>query len=412
MKVPSPALIVAATLGVALITFNAAYFAVNGFAAESELPSASGTPAQQHTEKKTLPWKDSVPENDEYGVKLTPMEYARLIEPELGVPPVVDCGENVEIPIYIDGVRHIGNPGLHECDNPSLQVGDCMSGSSVGRYEGVTADGEPMPHVVWISYCRHEGRPGTEKMGDVDAVQMIGYNYETGATAFYESGRNAEWTYTDPETNRLMGKMPGTDDPEAFNRGYTTVASVQCVSCHQNDPFVHNPYIYGARLPDDPSEPVIPDIKERTRDMEFDLPYYVIGASNWEMRTIHIEGNKCLGCHRIGMKTVELFMANRWHPNDHMPPKNPGSLAGDFQELLDCWEAGPEETPGCDWVVPPAGDSMGQVVGDDYPYKAKYNVPKASHYADLFPEGGFVDDDDDVDYDDDDDDDYADEDDD
>ena len=74
MKVPSPALIVAATLGVALITFNAAYFAVNGFAAESELPSASGTPAQQHTEKKTLPWKDSVPENDEYGVKLTPIE--------------------------------------------------------------------------------------------------------------------------------------------------------------------------------------------------------------------------------------------------------------------------------------------------------------------------------------------------
>lgn len=324
------------------------------------------------------------------------MEYAKLIEPELGVPPVVDCGENVEIPIYIDGVKSKGNPGLHECDNPSLQVGDCMSGSSVGRYEGVTADGKPLPHVVWISYCRHEGRPGTEKYDNVDAVQMIGHNYETGATAFYESGENSEWTYTDPEANRLMGKMPGTDDPGAFNRAYTTVDAVQCVSCHQNDPFIHNPYIYGARLPGDPSEPVIPDIADRGRKMDFDLPYYVIGASNWDMRTIHIEGNRCLKCHRIGMKTVELFMDNRWHPNDHMPPGDPGSLSKDFQELLDCWESGPENTPGCDWIVPPAGDSLGRVVGDEYPYKALFNEPKAFYYADLGSgEGSDQDDDDD-----------------
>lgn len=272
-----------------------------------------------------------------------------------------------------------------------------------------------MPHVVWISYCRHEGRPGTKEMDGADSVQMIGYNYETGGTVYYETGNNSEWTYVDSETNRLMGRMPGTDDPEAFNRGYATVGAVQCVSCHQNDPFIHNPYIYGARLPEDPSQPVIPDVRTRSANLAFDNPYYVIGAKNWEFRTIHIEGNKCLGCHRIGMKTVELFMANRWHPNDHMPPKDPGSLAGDFQELLDCWEATPEETPGCEWVIPPAGDSMGRVVGDDYPYKARYNKPKANHYADLFPVGvdpyakdDDYDDDDDVDDDDyeDDDDDY------
>jgi len=371
MKVPT--LIVAHSLCVALVAFTAVYFAV----------AQSATPAlDAHGENATPPWQDSVPDNNDYGVNLTPIEYAKLFEPLLGVPPVVDCGENVEIPITIEGVKNVGNPGLHRCDNPSLQVGDCMSGSSVGRYEGVTADAKPLPQVVWISYCRHEGRPGTEDMGDVDSVQMIGYNEETGTTAFYESGKNAEWTYTDSATNRLMGKMPGPNDPAAFNRAYTTVANVQCVSCHQNDPFVHNPYIDGAKLPGT-SELVIPRVRTRDADLEFDNPYYVIGASNWDMRTIHIDGNECLQCHRMGMKTVELFMNNRWHPNDHMPPKDPGSFSKDFQQLLDCWKDGPDNTPGCDWVIPPAGDSLGRVVGDEYPYKAKFNEPGASHYADL-----------------------------
>ncbi len=169
-----------------------------------------------------------------------------------------------------------------------------------------------------------------------------------------------------------MGKLPGIDDPDAFNRAYSTPGRVQCIMCHQNDPFVHNPYIDSARLPSDPSQPVIPSPSGRKKN---NSPYYVIGASNWDMRTIHIEGNGCLKCHRIGMKTLEEFMGDRWHPNDHMPPHRPGSLAEDFQELLDCWKNGPENTPGCDWIIPPAGDCKSQVVGDHYPYKAKFNKP-------------------------------------
>jgi hypothetical protein len=336
-------------------------------------------PKQEYVEGATKAWKEPVPENDNYGVTLSAMEYAELIEPELGIPPVVDCGENVEIPIYIDGVKNKGNPGLHCCDNPSLQAGDCMSGSSVQRYEGVTADGNPLPHVVWVSFCRHEGRPGSEIIPNPNSVQLIGYNTETGATAFFERGKTIDFTYIDPETNRLMGKLPGTDDPEAFNRAYTTPGRTQCVSCHQSNPFIHNPYIDAAKLPSDPSETVIPKVVERS------TPYYVIGASDWDMRTIHIEGNGCLECHRIGMKTVELFMNNHWHPNDHMPPDDPGSLSNDFQELLDCWQIGPESTPDCEWIIPPAGDALGRVVGDEYPYKARFNEPGASPFADLIP---------------------------
>ena len=47
-------------------------------------------------------------------------------------------------------------------------------------------------------------------------------------------------------------------------------------------------------------------------------------------------------------------------------------MAEDYQELVDCWLAGPENTPGCDWVVPSAQGREGGVVGDDYPHKSDY----------------------------------------
>ena len=93
----------------------------------------------------------------------------------------------------------------------------------------------------------------------------------------------------------------------------------------------------------------------------------MIGGGDWDMRTIHIEGNECLGCHRIGMKTVEEFMGDHWHPAHHMPPRDPGSLTEHFEELLACWRNGPENTPGCDWIIPPAGDCPSQVVGMTIP---------------------------------------------
>ena len=325
---------------------------------------------QQPQDDRSAPKEECgcMPANNSHGTSATPMQYAEMIEPELGVPPVVDCGAGVEIPIYVDGVKTKGNPGHHCCDNPSLQVGDCMSGSSVQRYEGRTAQGNPLPHVVWVSFCRHDGRDTAEY--DVpDSVQLIGYNTKTGATAFFESGDNTKWTYVDDATNRLMGVLPGIDHPDAFNQAYRTPGRVQCVACHQNDPFVHNPFIDGAKLPGDPTQPVVPRISGS------DAPYYVIGGSDWDMRTIHLEGNGCLECHRIGMKTLEEFMGDGWHPNQHMPPDDPGSLSEDFQALLDAWNEGPENTPDCNWIIPPAGRCESRVVGDEYPFKAKFNKP-------------------------------------
>ena len=164
-------------------------------------------------------WQGCQPENTSIDGNSSALEYARLIEPELGVPPVVDCGAGVEQPIYVDGVATTGNPGLHQCDNPSLQIGDCMSGSSVQRYVGTNPDGSTRRDVVWASFCRHDGRGDVFGFDIGDSVQMIGYNKVTGATAFFESADNREWTYVDSETNRLLGKLPGIDDPRSLRQG-------------------------------------------------------------------------------------------------------------------------------------------------------------------------------------------------
>ena len=308
----------------------------------------------------------------------TAIEYAKLVEPDLGVPPKINLGEGIEVLTYVDGVPTKGTVGPDVCDNPTQIGGGCVSGSSLQRHQGRTADGEPMPEVVWVSFGRHANHRFRNGYKILGSVQMIGYNEDTGATAFFESSDKIEpWAHTDPETHRLLGVMPWIDDPVEFNKAYRVPGTVQCVLCHQNDPFIHSSFVDSAKIPGT-DEPVVPRIRTRDRDMEVDLPYYVIGGENWDMRTIHIEGNKCLDCHRIGMNTIELFLSNRigsWDPNKHMPPKDPGSLAEDFQALQDCWHNTPENTPGCDWVVPPTANTLGGIVGDDYPFKASFNTP-------------------------------------
>ncbi len=152
-------------------------------------------------------------------------EYAAMCALELGVAPTVDCGAGVLLPITVGGVEVFEDPGLHECDKASLQIGDCMPGSSLQRYEGRNADGTPRPDVVWVSFCRHDGRDDVVGFDMPDSVQLIGYNYQTGATCFFESGDNRPWTRVD-ENNRLLGVLPGPDDP-AFDQAYSFTGSAR-----------------------------------------------------------------------------------------------------------------------------------------------------------------------------------------
>jgi hypothetical protein len=200
---------------------------------------------------------------------------------------------------------------------------------------------------------------------------MIGYNKRTGATAFFESSDDIEpWVTLDKETLRMRGVMPWIDEPAEFNRAFVTPGEIQCVSCHQADPFITNAFIKAAKIPGT-NETVVPILDD-------EAPYYVIGGENWDMRTIHIEGNACFGCHRVGMSTMTMFMENGWKPNEHMPPHDPGSLAEDLKELLEAWRRGPENVKNAEWIIPPARDSARRIVSKDYPYQAYFNRPSVA----------------------------------
>lgn len=290
----------------------------------------------------------------------TAFEYAKLVESELGVPPTVDLDKAVEIPLYVDGVKTLGE--LPVCDNPTLLGKTNMSGSMIQRYPGRTRDGRPLKDVVWVAFARHAG---PRFLG---SVQMIGYNRTSGATAFFEScDAIGPWVRADPVTTRLRGVMPGTDDPQQFNQAYVVPGQVQCVQCHQNEPFITDSFINAAKIPGT-DESVVPVLDK-------EAPYYVIGGENWDMRTMHIEGNRCFDCHRVGMETMKLFMSSGWDANEHMPPHAPGSMAEDLAELLDAWKRGPEKTKAAVWIVPPARGKPARVVGDDYPHKSFFNRP-------------------------------------
>ena len=304
----------------------------------------------------------------------TAYEYAKLVEPILGVPPKIDLASGTELPMYVDGVQTHGVLwSSKDCDNPTRLGKFCISGSVVQRYEGRTASGEPLPHVVWVSFGRNASFSFAGRLFVLGSVQMIGYDRKSGATAFFESTDDIDsWAALD-DTHRLIGQMPWTDDPDEFNRAFSPPPdSFQCVACHQNDPFIHNDYIDAAKIAGT-DDPVVPTISARERIPGLDLPYYVIGGERWDMRTIHIENNQCLSCHRVGMGTAALFINNGWHPNEHMPPRKPGTMADDWSDLQACWQNTPEHTPGCEWVIPRAGETWGKVVGKEYPFKQPFN---------------------------------------
>ena len=275
-------------------------------------------------------------------------EYARLVTLELGVVPTIDCGDGVRVPIVVEDVEVFEDQEAYQCDNHDFK-GTCLVGSRVGRLEGKDANGTALPDVVWVYFCRSQGVEALEK--GVASVQMIGHNIETGATAFFESP-DADPTNTNDQTiylrfdeNGLLdGELPGPEDPE-FDVAFIP-PPMQCSQCHQADPFIHTPWIDGARLPSDPSQPVVPEVAKP------DSPYYIVGGPSWDQRTVHIEGNGCTRCHRA--PDPERFLGfTGLDVNSFMPPNAPGTMAVDYAAIRACYDNGPEATPGCYWVGPP-----------------------------------------------------------
>lgn len=313
---------------------------------DNEQVTTASTATTSTTESECVP-RDVAPD-----MPATATAYADLCSRLLGEIPVADCGEGVRIPIYVDGEEVFETPADGVCDDAGFK-GACDVGSTIRRQEGQTAEGEPLPDVVWVTFCRAVDL--TWEPGGLGSVQMIGYDSVNGATCFFESpdalGSQAQTTWVSLNSEGILdGELPGPGHADYDNAWIPPPAP--CSECHHNDPFVHNPWIDGAKLPEDPTQPVLPVLATTTS------PYWVMGGPYWDLRTPHIEGNTCVGCHRIGMGTIDIFeflvpYGGGVIVSEFMPPYAPGTHSEDLEALRACWEQGPDNTPNCEWVNPP-----------------------------------------------------------
>ena len=225
-----------------------------------------------------------------------------------------------------------------------------------------------MPEVVWVFFCRSAGQDLFEQMGSV-SVQVIGYNTDNGATCFFESpdavGDNIQSQYLSYDDDGFLdGALPSYGTSE-FDQLFHSpaVSNTNCMSCHNSDPFIHDPWIDNARLLSDSTQTVVPKY-------EYDginLPYFAVGGygSQYSNASIYIEDNDCLSCHRSSMELATSVFDDLGNVlvNDFMPPDSPGAYDNDYNQLIDCYNNGPENTPSCHWIIPPGGDCNSEIVG-------------------------------------------------
>ena len=310
-----------------------------------------------------------IPFNQTDPIPYNTTEYANMCMEYVGVPPTIDCGDGVHIPIYVNGEEVFEDQPAGTCDDPDFK-GTCNIGSRVGRIEGVDINGNSMPEVVWVFFCRSAGQDLFEQMGSV-SVQIIGYNTDNGATCFFESpdaiGDNIQSQYISYDDDGFLdGTFPSYGTAE-FDQLFHSpaVSNTNCMSCHNSDPFIHDPWLDNAKLPSDSTQTVVPKYEYNA----IDLPYFAVGGygSQYSNASIHIEGNDCLSCHRssIELATTVFDDLGNVLVNEFMPPASPGIFEDDYNELIDCYNNGPENTPGCNWMVPPGGNCNSEIIGQE-----------------------------------------------
>ena len=310
---------------------------------------------------------ECIPRDEAPLLPATASEYADLCEPYVGVTPTIDCGDGVPIPILVDGVEVFEEPP--ECDNPDFK-GSCPVGSRIGSMPGVDAEGNTLPDVVWAFFCRSQGEESLEE--GIASVQFIGHNTVTGATCFFESadaiGQTGHIDYLRwGEDGYLDGEFPGPDE-EGFDDAFITDSD--CSECHQSDPFIHTPWVDQAKDPSDKTKTVLP------QTAEVDSPYWVVGGPNWDLRTVHIEENGCVSCHRAP-ESSRILQYSGLDIHSFMPPDDPGSMVADYAAITACYRQGPENTAGCEWVDPPGAYCEEYTDGPDGggPGQQNYDCP-------------------------------------
>ena len=206
-----------------------------------------------------------------------------------------NCLDSTEIPMtatQADGSVMKPQMGeLPKCDKPQYIYSMCEAGPRVA--ERTNDQG-----THWVLLCRKsKGGLTSDQFND---IAMVGHNPFTGKTCFFQ---NALYSKTDG------GHVPHPADKEKSQNLWSGVhggigSGIECNRCHDADPFIHSPWIDGAK--DTQGRPIVPKMGV---DPDFpiganDTPYALVNrdGQHWtqEKQLVSAEANACLRCHRIG----------------------------------------------------------------------------------------------------------------
>ncbi|MGE0547952.1 MAG: PPC domain-containing protein [Kofleriaceae bacterium] len=283
-----------------------------------------------------------------------------------------NCLESTAIPVTVTSGGSMQAPQegtVPACDNPQYIYDLCEAGPRVASR--INDQG-----TRWVLLCRKSiGGYTSDQFND---IAMIGHNPFTGKTCFFQ---NALYQKKDG------GNVPHPADVEKSTNLWSGVhgglgSGIQCGSCHDADPFVHTPWIDGAK--DNAGRPIVPKMGVDP-DMPIganDAPYAIVNrrGQGWSMpkQLVSPEANACLKCHRMGdgrwsdewLQRLEGtdtswtgIVTDEYNQSFHkfwMPPdKSFGSDSefqnSEFQAAIDFLQkcAATPSAPGCKWEPVP-----------------------------------------------------------
>jgi hypothetical protein len=236
----------------------------------------------------------------------SPQAYGERCVAELGEIPffektgdgeysTYDCLNSTEIPMSVtkaDGSVDKPRDGtVSACDQPQYIYSLCEAGPRVASRTNEQG-------TRWVLLCRKSvGGYASNKYND---IAMIGHNPFTGKTCFFQ---NALYSKTDG------GHVPHPADKQKSQNLWSGVhgglgSGIECAHCHDADPFIHSPWIDGAK--DAQGRPVVPKmgIDADLALGALDTPYSLINAKGqgwkYEKQIVSPEASACLKCHRMG----------------------------------------------------------------------------------------------------------------
>jgi hypothetical protein len=224
-------------------------------------------------------------------------EYSQKCDAAIGLPvPSFNCDDGTLVPTTNPMVDN----GELFCDRPNVLNHECDPGS---RFQVLARTSD----AIVVAHCRKRGL-GEGKYSDIAVIQ---HNQLNGATCFYQALEFGEPSdgpldamTTAPIEGNAAGKFPWISP--------NGTASIKCVNCHDNGPFIRSPYL--AQLRDEPM-----DRLPGTSDSDLDWgprvgwnktqPYKFVGNDfqSWKVYEVSVvgAGSACSSCHRMGLASID-----------------------------------------------------------------------------------------------------------